>query len=83
MGYTGKMYNFQQRAAISIIVGHDVCLLAGSNSEKSLDFEAPILIMPSKVAIVITPMNALMTAQVVKNHNMKVNATVLNDETLM
>ena len=62
IGYT--MHDFQKRVAMSILMGHDVCLLAGTISGKSLAFEVPILLLDKKVSIIVTPLNALMTAQV-------------------
>ena len=62
MGY--KMHDFQKRVAMSILMGHDVCLLAGTSSGKSLAFEAPILLLEKKVSLIVVPLNALMNAQV-------------------
>ena len=62
MGY--QMHEFQKSVAISIFIGHDVCLLAGTSSGKSLSFEAPMLVLQRKLGIVVAPINALMNAQV-------------------
>ena len=75
-GY-GSFRPLQERIVVSLMGGHDVCVVMPTGGGKSLCYQLPALAL-GKTAIVVSPLIALMQDQAAQLAQMGIPAAVLN-----
>ncbi|KAF8446420.1 P-loop containing nucleoside triphosphate hydrolase protein [Boletus edulis BED1] len=76
-----KPYPWQLDCAEAFILGIDCIVLAGTGYGKTLPFTIPSFLLPDKITIVISPLNALEEDQARRFREVGLKAAVVNHET--
>src|SRR5215467_13913619 len=71
----------QERIVSSLLAGHDACVVMPTGGGKSLCYQLPAAMSPTKTVIVVSPLIALMQDQAAQLAQMGIPATVLNSTT--
>jgi len=68
----------QERIVVSLLGGHDTCVVMPTGGGKSLCYQLPAAMLPNKTVVVVSPLIALMQDQVTQLGQMGIAAGMLN-----